>query len=71
MEASCFVAAAGAFGLQQAGGDAIVAVVFSTGGNNYSGTALVSSASHEVSRSGLQKWSVSLKGQGALTVTAP
>lgn len=72
LECTCWVAGSGATMLKDAAdGDAQVAVSFTTGGNAYTGVALITSASHEISRKGHQKWSVTLKGQGALTVTTP
>ncbi len=48
-----------------------VTVNFNSGANTYAGTGLITSASHSVDRSSLQKVSVTIEGQGELTVTAP
>lgn len=50
-------------------GDALVTVSFNTGGNTYTGNALIKSAGHSAGKTGLQKVSAKLSGQGALTVS--
>jgi hypothetical protein len=64
---SLFVADA-AFLLAAAAGDNQITVVFNTGANAYTGTGILTSGSHSVNRSSLQKQSFTIKGQGSLTV---
>ena len=57
-----------AFAVGKAVSDPVVTVVFTTGAGDYSGTALVSQATHGVTRRTLQDQSITLLGQGQLTV---
>lgn len=68
IEADIFVEAAAALVTDATSGDAVVTVAFTSGANTYSGTALIKTASHSVSRSSLQRQKVTLEGQGELTV---
>lgn len=68
IEADTFVATSAAILTDAASGDALVTVAFTTGGNTYSGTALIKTASHSTSRAALQRQKFTLEGQGALTV---
>ncbi len=71
IEANLFVAAAGALGVADAAGSNSVAVVFNTGANTYTGNGVITQSQHSVSKGALQKYSITIKGYGALTVTAP
>jgi len=52
-------------------GDPYVAFVLTTGGNSYSGNALLTAASHELRRKSLQRVQFTLKVKGSMTTTAP
>lgn len=68
LEADVFVGAAATLLSIAGAGSAQVAVAFDSGGNAYSGTGLVTSASHQVNRGGLQMQKITIKGQGPLTI---
>ena len=68
IEADTFVATTAATLTDAASGDALVTVAFTSGGNTYSGNALIKSATHSVGRASLQRQKFSLEGQGALTI---
>lgn len=65
LDAELFVAATAPL---MADADSLVTISFNSGANTYSGTGLITSASHSAGKSGLQKVSVKIAGQGALTV---
>lgn len=48
--------------------DQLVTVSFNTGANTYTGNGVLKSTSHSVGKSGLQKQSIKIEGQGALTI---
>jgi hypothetical protein len=62
---------ASARGILDAASNSNVTVVFNTGANTYNGVGLMKTASHSVSKSSLQRESISIEGQGELTITAP
>lgn len=68
LDAELFVASAAALVTDMISGDSIVTVSFNTGANTYTGTGLLTSASHSAGKSGLQKVSVKIQGQGTLSV---
>lgn len=49
----------------------VVTVAVTSGANTYSGSALITSASHTIARRQLQRQSIELQIIGALSVTAP
>lgn len=68
LDAELFVAAAATLISDLVSGDALVTVSINSGANTYTGNALIKSGSHTFGKSGLQKMSVKLEGQGALSV---
>lgn len=68
IEATVFVSTAAALCTLAATGSAIVSISYSTGGNAYSGSGLITSASHSASKGALQRQKISIKGQGAPTI---
>lgn len=71
LEATMFASADGALGVADAADQNSVAVVFNTGANTYTGNGIITQAQHQVSKGSLQKWSVTIKGYGPLSVTTP
>lgn len=69
LQASIFVASTASLMADVAEGDGQVTVSFNTGANTYTGTGLITNASHSVSKGGLQKMSVTISGQGGLEVS--
>lgn len=68
IDAELFVTAAASLVTDMISGDSIVTVSFNSGANTYTGTGLLTSGSHSAGKSGLQKLSVKIQGQGALSV---
>jgi hypothetical protein len=68
IDAELFVSTVAALMTDIIGGDALVTVSFNSGANTYTGTGLLTSGSHSAGKSGLQKLSIKIQGQGALAV---
>lgn len=68
---SCFVDVSATLVAKALTADPVVTFVVTTGGNSYSGTGLLSTASHEVKRKSLQKQSFTIKSKGAVVGVAP
>lgn len=68
VDAELFVGTNAALITDMISGDSIVTVVLNTGANTYTGTGLLTSGSHSVGKSGLQKLSIKISGQGELSV---
>lgn len=51
--------------------DPVVTIVFTSGAKNYTGTGILTRATHGVSRRQLQTESFTIAGQGALTIADP
>ncbi|GEM_PF-6679412 len=68
VESSVFVSPSAALVALAASGSAQVTFSYVTGGATYAGTGLITSANHSTGR-GLQKQKITIKGQGAPTVS--
>lgn len=68
IEATVFVSTAAALCTLAATGSAQVSISYTTGGNAYSGSGLLTSASHSVAKNALQRQKITIKGQGAPTI---
>lgn len=68
IDAELFVEATAPLMADMISGDALVTVTFNSGANTYTGNGLLTSGSHSVGKSGLQKVSIKIQGQGELSV---
>jgi len=69
LESDVFVNSTAAIFAMAVNGTGQVDISFNTGANNYSGTGVITSSNHQTAKTALQKQKVTIKGQGALTLS--